>query len=502
MATQPADVLRMNRAILWWGALLFLPLLAFSLGLSGLTAQSLWRDEVDALRFSQAPLLSLAGNFARPGWNGPLYYVLLRVWVALAGSSAFSLRYLSLLSAVLGVAALYRLGRAWFSRPIGYAAALLMACAPYLVWYSQEAKMYAMLPALAVALLFLYRRALAGGDWRLWPAIIALTWALAGLHVIGALSVPLLIVLWFVWWPQARPLWRFGLVSLAGCVLPGLLVLPWALPLLRRGGNIGHRFVSLPAMASTMVYAFSRGITPAGGLWPIGLALFGLLAGTFLWSGESWIERLRTVSCRGYVRVGSGSFVVAAWAWLLVPLLGLYLISTRVPLFVDRYLIWTAPAFYLLLARGLDQLRRRSTFVASVCLAGLLTLNGVAIWQQSTQPIKSDLRAAASYLRQHRRPGELALFHISYVRDTFEYYYGAALPAAGGIPTDEETTPEAVDEAMRERTAGYNVVWLILSEPEMWDRRGMTVAWLDAHGQATARADFARVSVIRYELVP
>jgi mannosyltransferase len=502
MATQPAGGLGINRSILWWGALLFLPLLAFSLGLSGLTVQSLWRDEVDALRFSQVPLLSLAGNFARPGWNGPLYYVLLRIWLTLAGSSAFSLRYLSLLSGVLGVVALYRLGRAWFLRPIGYMAALLMACAPYLVWYSQEAKMYAMLPALAVALLFLYRRVLAGGDWRLWPAIVALTWVLAGLHVIGALIVPLMIVLWFVWWPQARSLWPFGLISLAWCVLPGLLVLPWALPLLRQGGDIGHRFLSLPAMASTMVYAFSRGITLAGGLWPIGLALFGLLAGTFLWPGESWIERLRSVSCRGYLRVGPGSFVAAAWAWLLVPLLGLYLISTRVPMFVDRYLIWTAPAFYLLLARGLDQLRQRSTLVFSMCLAGLLTLNGVAIWQQGAGPIKSDFRAAAAYLRQHRRPGELALFHISYVRDTFEYYYGTAVPAADGIATDEATTPEAVDAAMRERTAGYHVVWLVLSEPEMWDSRGMTVAWLDAHGQATARADFARVSVIRYELTP
>jgi hypothetical protein len=55
---------------------------------------------------------------------------------------------------------------------------------------------------------------------------------------------------------------------------------------------------------------------------------------------------------------------------------------------------------------------------------------------------------------------------------------------------------------MRERTAGYQVVWLILSEPEMWDPRGMTVAWLDEQGRATARADFARVSVTRYELVP
>jgi hypothetical protein len=54
---------------------------------------------------------------------------------------------------------------------------------------------------------------------------------------------------------------------------------------------------------------------------------------------------------------------------------------------------------------------------------------------------------------------------------------------------------------MRERTAGYEVVWLVLSEPEMWDARGMTVAWLDEHGTPDLQADYARVSVIRYRMV-
>ena len=173
MATKPAYVLQMDRAVLWRGALLMLPLLAFTLCLSGLTAQSLWRDEVDALHFSQAPLSALVDNFSRPGWNGPLYYVLLRVWVALTGRSAFSMRYFSLLSGLLGVAALYRLGRAWSSRLVGYTAALLMACSPYMVWYSQEVKMYALLPTLAVAVLASYGRALAGGHWRWWPVAVA-----------------------------------------------------------------------------------------------------------------------------------------------------------------------------------------------------------------------------------------------------------------------------------------------------------------------------------------
>ena len=101
-------------------------------------------------------------------------------------------------------------------------------------------------------------------------------------------------------------------------------------------------------------------------------------------------------------------------------------------------------------------------------------------------------------MRAQRQPGEPILFHISYVRDTFEYYFGPVLSAADGIPTDAQTTPESVDQAMRDQLDGHNTVWLVLSEPEMWDARGMTVAWLEAHARPDLRADFARVSVVRY----
>jgi hypothetical protein len=118
--------------------------------------------------------------------------------------------------------------------------------------------------------------------------------------------------------------------------------------------------------------------------------------------------------------------------------------------------------------------------------------------RQSTLPIKSDFRAAAAYVRALRQPDELILFHISYVQDTFEYYYGPSLPAAGGIPTDAQTTPASVDQAMRARVGERRTVWLVLSEPEMWDARGMTVDWLEANARPDLRADFARVSVTRY----
>jgi mannosyltransferase len=500
-----------NWRVLRRGVLLFVLLLSFAVRVSGITAQSMWRDEVDALRFSQEPLSTLIGYFTRVGWNGPLFYLLLRPWLSLAGHSELGARYFSLWFGVIGVALLYRLGREWFSPLVGGLVALLMACSPYVVWYAQELKMYALLCALVLGTLYLYRQVLWNGDWRIWVAVVILAWSTAGVHIMGTLLVPVMGLLFWAWWPVARVQWRQALVALAGLALPGALAGPWVLPLLIRGGNIGHQFVSLGAMVATLTNALSRGIVSVGGLGPVGLAVFGLLAGTALGPGfdvvQLW-DRDKNANRVSGPKVGRAPrrvdwemrHVLAVWIWLAVPVLGLFAISLRVPMFVDRYLIWIGPAFYLLVARGLDQVRRRSMALGVLCLVAMLVFNGWGIWEQSSKPIKSDFRAAAAYLGQYRQPGELIFFHISYVRETFEYYYGDSSPTADGVPTDEHTEEAAVDTAMRERTANHPVVWLVLSEPEMWDRRGMTVAWLDEHADEEARADFARVSVVRYRM--
>ena len=53
-------------------------LLAFALRVVHLDFQSLWRDEVDAIRFATRPLPELLSTFGKPGENGPLFFLLLR----------------------------------------------------------------------------------------------------------------------------------------------------------------------------------------------------------------------------------------------------------------------------------------------------------------------------------------------------------------------------------------------------------------------------------------
>ncbi|MDY7040526.1 MAG: glycosyltransferase family 39 protein, partial [Chloroflexota bacterium] len=116
--------------------LLTIVLLAFAVRVYHLDYQSLWRDEVDAIRFSYDSLDTLLANFTRAGWNGPLYYLFLRPWLAVAGDSEFALRFFSLLWGVLAVPLTYAVGRRLLAPHSAVLASLLVALSPYLVWYS------------------------------------------------------------------------------------------------------------------------------------------------------------------------------------------------------------------------------------------------------------------------------------------------------------------------------------------------------------------------------
>ncbi len=105
--------------------------LAFALRIAVLTAQSLWRDEVDALRFATQPLPVLLEMFRRHGENGPLFFLTLRPWLQLAGRSEFALRFPATLAGTLAVPASYALLRRLTGRRGPAAvAALLSATAP------------------------------------------------------------------------------------------------------------------------------------------------------------------------------------------------------------------------------------------------------------------------------------------------------------------------------------------------------------------------------------
>src|SRR5829696_2625739 len=96
------------------------------LRLYALGSESLWYDELWAVRIARMEPLELIR--ARLGDNNPpLYYLALHYWILLAGDSEFAIRLPSAIAGALAVPLIYAIGTLLFSRAAGLMAALILS---------------------------------------------------------------------------------------------------------------------------------------------------------------------------------------------------------------------------------------------------------------------------------------------------------------------------------------------------------------------------------------
>jgi len=472
---------------------------AFALRVYRLDFQSLWRDEVDAIAFARRDWPAMFAMFTRRGENGPLYFLLLRPWLALVGDSEFAVRFSSVISGVLAVPLSYALGRKLLTGcvadeapggPMNWApfgGALLVACSPYLIWYSQESKMYALLLCLTALAIWLLWSALREGRPACWIGYVVVASLSFYTHILAVALLPVHAAIFAAGGRAFWRRWRPALLSFACLTLPYLPLARWQVPTLLSSFETGHPFYPLPDMLQVLFRALSFGFR-APGLLEICTIVFLLLVGSFLY-------RCHAPAAALLVRRPQ----LVLWLYLLMPVVVVYLISLGMPIFADRYLIAVAAPFCLLLACGLEALRTRSRLLCGLCLIAVLSISGQGLWVQAHTTLKADFRSAAAYFAGHASPEDLVIVHMPYIHRNFEYYYRQAYRRADGLYTNAGLPSAEVAERMASLTAGRQVIWLLKSEAEMWDRRNLVQQWLDEHLRLTAEAHFQRVDLYRYE---
>ncbi|HPQ69914.1 MAG TPA: glycosyltransferase family 39 protein [bacterium] len=422
------------------------------LRLTGLTAQSMWSDEIGTLLTCAKPLSKTLGTIVLFDINPPLFYALAHYWQML-GHGEFILR---LLPALLGVAAVpltYALARRWAGAAAGLLAAGVLALAPAHVYYSGELRYQTLTTCLALAsFIGLWDRHENRRRW-LYPAA-----TIAGLYT-HYLFLFLLAAqgLWLATLPRderrVRP--RTLIVPLLAFI-PGLLILAlqlarknWGVKLLA-GAQSPHRLLDLLSF------------------WTIGgppwrpPTLPGL-PDDLSWLTFLFAAPLLLLLARGIYAVRREAWGRLTILWAFFPTVVLLLLSLAAPVFETKLLLPTLPAIALLVGVGATTLRPRA--LAAVSLALVLVLGGSAVWQQRTDPrcARDDWRGVARQLRADLRPGDVVL------NATFElrHYAATELPEErliagdlkafkerGGVQSHEETFAHLDDVESR-----YRRVW-------------------------------------------
>jgi hypothetical protein len=434
--------------------------LGLLLRLVGLTFHSLWLDEAVAVRWARLPFGELLARTAtlREDSHPPLYYLTLHGWIRLFGDGEGAVRLWSALLGVALVGIIYALGKELGGRRTGLLAGLLAAVSPYLIWYSQEVRMYMLLAVLSAAGFYCLWRALDNGRLRWWIGYLLLTTGAAYTQIIGAFMLPLELLIVLMSFGQRRGAVRQGLVAVGMATLGflPLALIAWqssaATSTERAVPTVGSLLTGTP------VFLFLRQV-PQG--WQ-GLALPGVLLAVL---GVA-------ASLRGDVRRG------LSIALSIIVLLTLnYVLSVwRLPIFGAPYIIIVAAPVLVAVALGIDALWRWRWQAGMAALVVMVAVSGVGLrfdWERSMG--KEDWRAAARYLGEYAGRGDCIVALPDYASIPLTYYYRGDIPVIA--PFGATVQHDAIGPALAQ-VATCQTVWLVASHAEQVDPQGSVRAWL------------------------
>jgi 4-amino-4-deoxy-L-arabinose transferase-like glycosyltransferase len=215
---------RFHSSALW--ALAALTALGVAVRFASLGVQSYHHDEViTAARAIPGSFGHMLSQVKTSESNPPLYYVLAWGWAKAFGTGEVGLRSLTALFGAATVPIAYLIGRELASRRAGLIAAAIVAVNPMMIWYSQEARSYALLVFFgALSLLFFARSLRTRSDrdlvlWALASALALLSHYFA-FFVVGIEAVWLLVALRT---RRAEALVAVGAVTVVGLALLPLL---------------------------------------------------------------------------------------------------------------------------------------------------------------------------------------------------------------------------------------------------------------------------------------
>lgn len=495
--------------------LLFIILLALALRLIRLGTYSFWADEAYNLVLSD----DLVGIFFHGRFlstHPPMAYVLLFLWrMAGMGLNEWTIRALPALFGVLGVGAVYWLGKMLFDTRAGLLAAFILAVSPFHVLHSQDLKEYIYLPFFATLMVGFFYRAVMENRRRDW-LLYGLT---AGLCCYTEVFVgPLLLTIncWFLCLASSyRDRIKGWFLS---NMLGALLFLPWL-------GMTLHKILTYMIHAEGwwvpwpspwgILFYFKTIAFGYAAIKPFFYIAFLVFAALFAYGMyRAWRQNKRT------------AMLVIMWA--IMPVAFVYVISfVGQSIFLIRSMIPYSIAVYLLVALALASLKPKFVRYGALVTVSLLCALGLgAHYLRVMHPHEfphrpgihppKDYDLAARFIRDNIQENDLVVHtgiatwlpfywyafsdypqHTGAYNEAFNDFIRTSTP----VNTDDPVFLQLWPQVMENLVPGYDRIWLIYAEWEQDYLRGNPAnvhRWMDSRYYEVKHKSFLDIDVMLY----
>lgn len=488
-------------------ALFIILLSGLSLRLYQIDSNSLWFDEASSFFHAKQSVADIWLNGAT-GSLPPLYYVLLHYWMCI-GENEFILRLLSLIFGVVAIFIIYLLGKNLFNEETGLLSAFLLSVSPFHIYYSQEAKGYALLAAVALFSIYFFVKVLKTGNFSAWVFFVIFT-ALSLYTHYFALFTLFAENIFFILWKEKRYLLKRWLAVQAVIFF---IFLPWLYTFLFKHLSQVFNFTAgwLPKGDWKSVFVTFKNFTVGyhaakqAFLFPAGLFFL------FFTIGSISIRKTRREQ-------------VLLLLLTFIPVITVLILSQRFNIYNDRYLILASLSYYILVACGIAYFKK----IKTVLCIGIIILLFPAFKNLYSNIIpdkklsskispKEEYRPAANFVKENIQSGDVIVHSCldSYI--VFQFYHKKKFPEYYAIlhpqyiKTQFENQPSQgnlikygfAPSMIEGVVKGYKRAWLVMSS---WQDSYIghidyeAKKWMDSHYIEIGSKDFLGIKVYIYLL--
>jgi 4-amino-4-deoxy-L-arabinose transferase-like glycosyltransferase len=368
---------------------------------------------------------------------------------------------------LLSIVLVYAIAKKLFSRNIAIGAALYQSISSFQIYYSQEARAFALLEVFIL---------LAGLS--LWNALESSSRMQRILHF-SAYAIASVLSLYthfiavfflagyglFVVLRRTRSFVPFSISTAAALALFS----PWLITMLRTASGTGQyrRFLLLKFPQAFFSFLFGDTLIPLDqqavshiqetltrhAPFLLGAFLSVAVLAPYIWfAWRRWKDRLLFALICG-----------------TVPVVLAFFISFKVMMFDERYLIAASPFLYIAVAAGVAELLfRRNALrrwqygigVAATVTYSLMVLFLLYNYFFGSRFGREQWRDAVAYIESDVSERTLLVFDPDFIRVCYDYYERRSLPYVGTALSDGEAE---MSNALLPTVAGYDSIWLIRS---------------------------------------
>lgn len=401
--------------------------------------------------------------------NPPLYELLLHYWMKIFGNGEMAVRFLPLIFSSVAVFFVYKIAQLLRNRKAAFFASVLFTFSSFLYSFAQESRVYSLFMLLALASCYFFILILKYNKTRTKVAFVFVSTLILYAHYFGFF---ILFVQGFMLLlnPDFRKkFWSFVLLYLVVLVLysPQIVVVLTRFSSSASNGTWVPPVESLDSLrmiffviSNYLFICYYTFILLIIGLiyfhlqksmegWTKKITLFFSLffALGFLFSFGTEIDLVKEFKIDRewklfFVFIATVAFMLVQWksklsnyykfilAWVFIPPFLMFTLSIKLPIFVERYLIYFIPAFYILIALSVYRIPKKF----QTPLAVIVSI--VFIFSFKINNKHADLRNLAAKVKELKTNETQVIMCPEYFDVSLMYYYDRAYYTKKGYHAD------------------------------------------------------------------